>query len=74
MNQHTVIGIDLAKRVFQVCIIDIHNQQVHINKALKNMNCSISFVREHIVVFFYQPPVKNFALKIRGFFALTDND
>lgn len=71
MNQHTVIGIDLAKRVFQVCIIDIHNQQVHINKALKNMNCSISFVREHIVVFFLSTTGKKLRTKSTRFFRIN---
>lgn len=35
MNQHTAIGIDLAKQVFQVCIVDTRHQQVRTNKVLK---------------------------------------
>lgn len=35
MNKHTAIGIDLAKRVFQVCSVNTENQQIRSNKALK---------------------------------------
>jgi len=35
MNQHTAIGIDLAKQVFQVCIVDTRHQRVRTNKVLK---------------------------------------
>lgn len=35
MNKHTVIGIDLAKSIFQVCIVDARNQKVRTNKALR---------------------------------------
>jgi len=35
MSNHTAIGIDLAKRVFQVCTVDTRNQQVRVNKELK---------------------------------------
>lgn len=45
MNQNTAIGIDLAKRVFQVCIIDTRNQQVQVNKALKRYEL-LDFIRQ----------------------------
>lgn len=45
MHQHTAIGIDLAKRVFQVCIIDTRNQQVQVNKALKRYEL-LDFIRQ----------------------------
>jgi len=35
MDKHTAIGIDLAKRVFQVCVVNSRTQQVRVNKALK---------------------------------------
>lgn len=45
MHQHTVIGIDLAKRVFQVCIVNTRNQKVHVNKALKRREV-LDFLRQ----------------------------
>lgn len=35
MSKNTAIGIDLAKRVFQVCIVAVQHQQVSVNKALQ---------------------------------------
>lgn len=35
MNQHTAIGIDLAKQAFQVCIVNTRQQRVRTNKVLK---------------------------------------
>ncbi|NYS76113.1 transposase, partial [Halomonas glaciei] len=35
MNKHKIIGIDLAKRVFQVCVVDTHRPRVQVNKELK---------------------------------------
>lgn len=35
MGKHTVIGIDLAKSIFQVCQVDAHSQKVRSNKALR---------------------------------------
>jgi len=35
MKQDTAIGIDLAKRVFQVCVVDQRHQQERVNKVLK---------------------------------------
>ncbi|HEX9627515.1 MAG TPA: IS110 family transposase [Acidiferrobacterales bacterium] len=35
MHQHTAIGIDLAKRVFQVCVVDTRHPGVRVNKELK---------------------------------------
>ncbi|WP_220254289.1 hypothetical protein [Vreelandella rituensis] len=52
MHQHKAIGIDLAKRVFQVCIVDTRNQKVHVNKALKRRE-GLDFLRQ-------QPPCRGF--------------
>ncbi|WP_181870795.1 IS110 family transposase [Vreelandella rituensis] len=52
MHQHKAIGIDLAKRVFQVCIVDTRNQKVHVNKALKRREV-LDFLRQ-------QPPCRVF--------------
>lgn len=35
MSKHTAIGIDLAKRVFQVCLVDTQHPSVRVNKVLK---------------------------------------
>lgn len=35
MKNNTAIGIDLAKRVFQVCLVDIQHRRVRTNKELK---------------------------------------
>jgi transposase len=43
MNQHRAIGIDLAKRVFQVCVVVKGNVQV--NKALKRA-ALVDFLRQ----------------------------
>ena len=48
MNKHTAIGIDLAKRVFQVCVVNTQNQQVRVNKELKRAQL-LDFMRR-------QPP------------------
>lgn len=35
MNKNTAIGIDLAKRVFQVCVVNTQSQKVPVNKEVK---------------------------------------
>ena len=37
MKKHTAIGIDLAKRVFQVCVVDIQSQKLRVNKEVKRV-------------------------------------
>lgn len=44
MTKHTAIGIDLAKRVFQVCILDTRNRRVRVNKELKRQQL-LDFMR-----------------------------
>mgnify|MGYP006301842639 CR=1 FL=1 len=52
MDKHTAIGIDLAKRVFQVCVVNARTQQVRVNKALKRGQV-LDFMRR-------QPPCRVF--------------
>lgn len=52
MRKNTAIGIDLAKRVFQVCVIDIQSQKVRVNKKLKRAEV-FDFMR-------HQPPSRVF--------------
>ena len=52
MGKHTAIGIDLAKRFFQVCLVDIHNRRVRTNKELKRSEL-LDFMRR-------QPPCRVF--------------
>ena len=35
MNKHKTIGIDLAKRVFQVCVVDTRRPRAQVNKEFK---------------------------------------
>lgn len=52
MRKNTAIGIDLAKRVFQVCVVDVHSQQVQVNKVIKRA-ALLDFMR-------HQPPARVF--------------
>ena len=45
MKEHTTIGIDLAKRVFQVCVVDTKRNQVRVNKELKRCEL-LTFMRQ----------------------------
>ena len=45
MSKHTAIGIDLAKRVFQVCVVDIRSQEVRVNRELKRPEL-VDFIRQ----------------------------
>lgn len=52
MAKHTAIGIDLAKRIFQVCVVDTRHHQVRVNKKLKRAEL-LDFMR-------HQPPCRVF--------------
>lgn len=52
MRKNTAIGIDLAKRVFQVCVINIQSKKVEVNKQLKRVQL-LDFMR-------HQPPSQVF--------------
>lgn len=45
MSKHTAIGIDLAKRVFQVCVVDLRSQAMRVNKELKRSEL-LDFMRQ----------------------------
>lgn len=52
MNKHKTIGLDLAKRVFQVCVVDTWTSHVQVNKELKRHQV-LDFMRR-------QPPYRVF--------------
>jgi transposase len=47
MNKHTVIGIDLAKSVFQICNVDTRNQHVRSNKTFTR-NKVLDYMRRQL--------------------------
>lgn len=52
MQKHTAIGIDLAKQVFQVCVVNTRRGQERVNKTLKRSQV-LDFMRQ-------QPPCRVF--------------